>query len=69
MICFYSRLRLIQPRLIQPAGLTSHVDLVRIFISEKITSDITASRLLQPLWPGPQVAGLNVVSCILIPIM
>ena len=31
----YSRLRLIQPRLIQPAGLTSHFDLVRIFMKRK----------------------------------
>ena len=31
----YSRLRLIQPRLIQPAGLTSHFDLVRIFMQQK----------------------------------
>ena len=38
----YSRLRLIQPRLIQPAGLTSHFDMVRILISEK------APRILQP---------------------
>ena len=59
----YSRLRLIQPRLTQPADLTSHFGLVRLFKGEKSTSDITASRLLQPLWPGPEVAGLSEVYC------